>query len=149
MIDNYQPTIKALYHNDDPLPTYEYSSDLGGYLYSHFINIDNYDNIQLRRSEYKRGYPCDMFEDDDGNDRRAADRNHHLKEILDIPRSVHLGRIVQLIRNLCEILPQQVDVEDRRDRGENEALEGIPHAPVRNGDEICNDYELIRDHHQR
>lgn len=68
MIDNYQPTIKALYHNDDPLPTYEYSSDLGGYLYSHFINIDNYDNIQLRRSEYKRGYPCDMFEDDDGND---------------------------------------------------------------------------------
>lgn len=71
MIDNFNPTIidaPRPYYDNDPLPTFDYASDLGGYLYDHFHNIEAYDNIQFRRSPYKRGYPCSMFKDDDGND---------------------------------------------------------------------------------
>ena len=68
MIDNFQAKFEyppRPYHDNEPMPRINISSaeELANYLYYHFINTEEYYYVEIRRSPYKRGYPCDYFMD--------------------------------------------------------------------------------------
>lgn len=97
---------------------------------------------------YIRVPALDHLQDDDGHDGRRTDRYHDTEEILQVGGAVHLGGLIEVIRDLFEVFLQKVDIEDGSDRRKDQSGEGVTKSHVRNGDEVGDDHELRRNHHE-
>ena len=67
---------------------------------------------------------------------------------LQIGGAVHLGSIVELIRDLGEVFLQQIDVKHRRYGGQDKPGEGVAQIQVGDRHEVGDDHQLVGYHHQ-
>lgn len=83
-----------------------------------------------------------------GDQGRAADWHEYTQQVFQVRGAVDLCGAIELIRYLLEIFLQKINVKNRGDRREDQAGKGVAHVQIGDRDKICDNDELIRDHHQ-
>ena len=121
-------------------------------VFSDFLNaVGNQEQSRIISDESRPHVRVPAFndlQDRDRNNGRTADRNEDLEQELQVTGSVNLGCLVQFVRNLGKVFLQQIDVEYRSNRRQDQSPEGIAHVPVGNGNEVGYDNQFVRYHHQ-
>ena len=96
------------------------------------------------------GVPCaHHFQDGDGNQRRQGERHHDLPQVLEVARAVYLCRKIQFVRNLQEVLAQQIDVEHADKERHNQHCVGVLPAEHENRLIVGDGEQLAGNHHRR
>ena len=86
------------------------------------------------------------FQDRDGDQGRHRKRDHDLPQIFEITGAVHLGSQIQFVRDLQEILAEQVDVEHTdQERNDQDGVglqpaKGIDRHVVRDREQFAGDH---------